>query len=329
MFCSYIIPTIGRASLDPAARSVLGQILPQGDFELIIVNDSGHELPQRSWLQSDRVTVLNTNRSERSRARNSGASLAAGQYLAFLDDDDWILPGALESFWHLAEDNPSALWLYGGIKIVGEDGVVLAEINSGLNGYKFSQIMGGSWAPLQSSLIKSEAFFDVGGFNPSIIGTEDEDLVRQIAYLGDLANTPETVACLFRGKSWDTSTNYQRAPEDTKYSRDLVLSKPMAFRKLWSSADSKYWHGRTLRVLLSTLVWNLKKKRLAVACSRLFYSLIAAILSIGYVFSKEFWMGVRAEHAPDTLHFVMMSNEQRSNNQVNPDMAMFGHLDDL
>lgn len=309
IFFSYIIPTIGRRSLDVAVNSVLNQNFDRARFDVIVVNDSGQSLPVAPWHDSRCVQIINTNKSERSFARNSGAAIAQGKYFAFLDDDDWILPGALESFWRLATQSPNGAWLYGGIRIVDEQGRALAEINSRLTGNCCSQILGGTWAPLQASVIQSRVFFQVGGFNPLICGTEDEDLCRRIASIGDFANTPDVVACLFRGQMWNTSTNYRRAPEDTKYSRDLILSTPGIFQRLRFSANSSYWSGRVLRVYLSTLVWNLRRKRFFTFLSRLLYSFVFAALSIRYIFSREYWAGLTADHVPETLHFVMKKYE--------------------
>lgn len=315
IFVSYIIPTIGRSSLAVAVKSVLEQDFSRAEFEVIVVNDSGNSLPEADWQVSPRVKMLNTHRSERSFARNSGAAVSLGTYIAFLDDDDWILPGVLESFWQLANQYPKAVWLYGGIRIVDEQSRVLGHINSSLNGNCFSQIMGGAWAPLQASIIQARAFFEVGGFNPLICGTEDEDLCRRIAARADFANTNDVIACLYRGQTWSTSTNYLRAPEDTKYSRDLILSKPRVFQRFRSSADSSYWSGRVLRVFLSTLVWNLKKKRLFTVLSRLLYSLAFFALSIKYLFSREYWAGLRADHVPESLHFVMKNYDRKTHFQ--------------
>jgi glycosyltransferase involved in cell wall biosynthesis len=312
IFFSYIIPTIGRPSLEIAVNSVLSQEFSEADFEVIIVNDSGAQLQKADWHDSPRVKIINTNQCERSLARNSGAAVARGRYLAFLDDDDWILPHALDAFWHLANRYPNAAWLYGGIQIVDEQHQVLSEINSKLSGNCFAPLMGGAWAPIQASLIKSQAFFEIGGFNPFICGTEDEDLCRRTAYYGEFANTQNVVACLFRGQTWNTSTNYLRAPEDTKYSRDLILSKPSVFQRLWKSAKSGYWHGRILRVYLSTVTWNLKKKRFFTALSRFLYSFAFFALSIKYLFSREYWAGLRADHVPETLHFVMKDYDRKT-----------------
>src|SRR5262245_17611149 len=99
MFSSTIIPTVGRHTLARAVNSVLSQNFDKDDFEVIVVNDSGQSLRQQDWQSSNRVKVINTNRRERSVARNAGASIARGKYLHFLDDDDWLFPDALCHFW--------------------------------------------------------------------------------------------------------------------------------------------------------------------------------------------------------------------------------------
>jgi glycosyltransferase involved in cell wall biosynthesis len=314
MFCSVVIPTIGRSTLIRAINSVLNQTLLDDDFEVIVVNDSGQELQYEEWQDSPKVRVINTQKRERSFARNAGAAVAVGDYLNFLDDDDWLLPGAIDHLSTLACQENNAVWLYGGIQVVDESGKILGEVNSGLNGKCFAQIMGGAWAPMQASLIKTKTFFKVGGFTPSICGTEDLDLSRRIACLGDFASTPHPVACLYRGKTWDTSTNYHRAADDTKRSRNRVLNEQGVFKRLLSSVrtsdNSNYWYGRILRVYLSTVDFNLTHRRLFAAMSRGIFSLAWVILAGWRIFSRVFWHGVKAHHVPDTLHFIMEKYER-------------------
>ena len=311
MFCSIIIPTIGRDSLKRAVRSVLDQELTIALFEVIVVNDSGQPLPWTDWQQSPYVQILDTNRRERCVARNAGAALAKGDYLLFLDDDDWLLPNALEHLWQLAQQAPDAAWLYGAIRIVDEaTAFCLAEVNSGLSGNCFAQIMSGAWAPIQASLIRSNKFFEVGGYNPMILVTEDLDLCRRIAYLGDFANTPAPIACLSRGDQWQTSTDYGRAPADTLWSRNNVLAESGAFSRLMESADTAYWYGRITRVYLSTVKWNWHHKQLTTAVSRILFATAAIFCASHRLLSIDFWQGVRAHHVPDSLHFIMQALEQ-------------------
>ena len=112
LFCSTIIPTVNRSTLSRAVDSVLTQELTRGANEVIVVNDSGAALPTSEWQRSPRVTVLHTNRRERSVARNVGAAAAKAAYLHFLDDDDVLLPGALKALERLTHQGEAA-WLYG------------------------------------------------------------------------------------------------------------------------------------------------------------------------------------------------------------------------
>lgn len=76
VFSSTVIPTVGRSTLRRAVCSVLDQAFTVADFEVIVVNDSGRPLPDDNWQHSERVQLINTNRRERSVARNTGAALA-------------------------------------------------------------------------------------------------------------------------------------------------------------------------------------------------------------------------------------------------------------
>src|SRR5215207_1476426 len=117
MLCSVIIPTVGRSTLTRAVKSVLMQSPPASDFEVIVVNDSGVPLSEADWQKSNQVQIINTNRRERSVARNTGAAIAKGQYLHFLDDDDWILPEAYQHLLDLSQSS-RAKWLYGITQLV-------------------------------------------------------------------------------------------------------------------------------------------------------------------------------------------------------------------
>lgn len=312
MFCSVIIPTIGRATLSRAVCSVLEQRFDAAAVEVIVVNDSGRPLPPASWQQSEQVRVIHTNRRERSVARNTGAAIAQGTYLCFLDDDDWLLPDALSHVYSLAGRTADAAWLYGGVRVVAEDGACLAELNSGLHGHCLAQVLGGAWMPIQSSFVHNTAFFAVGGFDPDICGTEDEDLCRRIASYGPFANTPQPLACLFRGAGWHTSTNYIRAPDDTRRSRDALLNEPSVFRQAHASATSSYWRGRLFHVYLSAAAFNLRHKRMTAATSRALHSLATLALTPRHLFSAAFWQAARAAHVPGHLHFVIAALEKKA-----------------
>jgi len=123
---STIIPSIGRTTLSHTVQSVIDQQCSGAEFEIIIVNDSGQPLPKLSWMETPNLQIIDTNRRERSVARNTGAAIARGKYLHFLDDDDWLLPNAFDHFWKLICPSNAAMY-YGGYRFVNANGKTLQE----------------------------------------------------------------------------------------------------------------------------------------------------------------------------------------------------------
>lgn len=299
MFCSVIIPTIGRTSLNNTIKSVIGQTIAADRFEIIVVNDSGKSLIEADWQQALQVKLIHTNHHERSVARNTGAALARGKYLLFLDDDDWLLPHALQSFWQLAQSTEAA-WLYGGTQIVDRQGQPLLQLHHGLNGNCFVQVLAGEWIPLQASLIRADAFFALGGFNPLLAGPEDIDLLRRIALQYDLVEIPEVVACLAMGLDGST-TDYDHHSERSRWAREMILSTNGVLARMRASAHSSYWHGRIVRAYLTSTVWNLRRKRLWTAISRTTHAIYAIALAGSYLFSTRFWQAVLKPYSSGTF----------------------------
>jgi glycosyltransferase involved in cell wall biosynthesis len=94
---SVVIPTWNRAQLvRDAIHSALAQ--REGEVEVIVVDDastdSTAELLEREF--GDRIRLLRLeHRRGPGGARNGGARLARGEFVAFLDSDDVWLAGKL------------------------------------------------------------------------------------------------------------------------------------------------------------------------------------------------------------------------------------------
>ncbi|HBY93607.1 MAG TPA: hypothetical protein DEP84_06495 [Chloroflexi bacterium] len=299
MFCSTVIPTIGRSTLSRAVCSILDQSLESDDFEVIVVNDSGRPLPQADWQQSRRVRIINTNQCNRSVARNAGAATARGKFLHFLDDDDWVLPDTLRMFWALGRTSDAG-WLYGASQLVDSNGRLFNELHLGMSGNVLAQVMAGEWIPLQASLIKSEVFFAAGGFDPLMPVGQDKDLCARVAAFSSFASTPTTVASILRGVGWETSTDYARSRESGYQSREKLLSRPGILSRMRSSASSSYWHGRILRVYLISALWNLRRKTILTAMSRATFGAASFVLAGRQVLSPDFWRALTTPHVSRT-----------------------------
>lgn len=106
---SIIIPLYNKAAyIRKAVESVLAQTFT--DWELIVVNDGSTDNSRQvveDFLQSTicngrdgcqySIHLINQPNSGVSAARNNGIAMAKGEYIAFLDADDWWAPTFLES----------------------------------------------------------------------------------------------------------------------------------------------------------------------------------------------------------------------------------------
>ena len=97
---SIIIPTYNRAHLLPRAiDSVLRQTYTQ--WELIISDDGSTDNTEevlQPYLKMEKIRYLKNKNRGATSARNSGAKIAKGNYLTFLDSDDEAFEEWLASF---------------------------------------------------------------------------------------------------------------------------------------------------------------------------------------------------------------------------------------
>ena len=294
MFCSTIIPTIGRASLNRTVESVLAQTCAE-PFEVIVVNDAPTPLAPADWQQSARVRVIATGGGrERSAARNAGAALAVGRYLNFLDDDDWLLPGALTAWADLARHN-SAAWLYGASQLTDSTGRVLFQFRHDLTGECLTPAMTGEWIPLQASAISAAAFHALGGFDLSYHVAEDKDLLVRICRLHPVAGTAVPVAGILRG-TWATSSNYDAMPTEVQRSREWVFNQSGTFARLWASAPTPYWRAKVARAYAISLVWNLRHDQYGLAARRGARAALAALRSGFDLLRPGYWRAFARHH---------------------------------
>ena len=80
------------------------------DYELILVDDGSlDKSPQicdQYALQDGRIKVLHKSNGGLSSARNAGLDVASGDYVIFVDSDDWLEQGCLLTFNKILNEHP-------------------------------------------------------------------------------------------------------------------------------------------------------------------------------------------------------------------------------
>lgn len=105
-FVSVIIPVYNVAEFLPRCLdSILAQTLK--NFEVILINDgstdSSLDILSRYASKYDNFILIDKKNEGVTRARNLGISMAKGEYLSFVDSDDYVSPRFLQSLYSLAK----------------------------------------------------------------------------------------------------------------------------------------------------------------------------------------------------------------------------------
>lgn len=112
---SFILPIYNMESYLPRVlQSLRAQTMP--DFEAILINDGSRdrsgELSAQAAAEDPRFRFIDQPNSGVAAARNAGLDAACGEYVFFLDPDDWIEPDAAELLYKTAKDADADLVLF-------------------------------------------------------------------------------------------------------------------------------------------------------------------------------------------------------------------------
>jgi hypothetical protein len=243
--------------------------------------------------------VLDSQKRNRCFARNAGATVAKGRYLIFLDDDDWLLPGAFAAHWAVAQNSPAG-WIYGAVNFLDGDEKFLAEHHVGVSGNGLVQMAGGDWIALAGSIVRSDVFFQVGGFDPRYVAANIHEMNRKLAFCTELAYTKQPVASVLRDRK-TTTTNYGIFERLNVMSRDAVLSQKGAFARMRGSVTDAYWAGKVVRSYLTCVQFNLREGNFAVALARGGYALAGMFSAGTSVFKPGFWRAILKHHSRSNI----------------------------
>ena len=102
-----ILPVYNVADyMDQCLETVAGQTLPL--IEVLLIDDGstdGSLVKCWEWAGKDsRVTVFHRDNDGVATARNFGVLMARGEYIAFVDPDDWLEKDYLEKLWKAAKE---------------------------------------------------------------------------------------------------------------------------------------------------------------------------------------------------------------------------------
>jgi glycosyltransferase involved in cell wall biosynthesis len=205
---SVVIPTHNCANyIVQAIESVLSQRgCDNCDIEIIVIDDGsqdntgellkvyGDGYPIRYIYQENRGVCL---------ARNRGIDLARGEFVAFLDADDWFLPNKLASQLAVFRKQPDLGIVHSGWYRVDEQGEIINPVYPWENMPKLDLegwLVGKAVLP-SAMMFRREWLLRAGGFDPQYTVAEDVDLVWRLALAGCRAEWLREITVCYRQRA--------------------------------------------------------------------------------------------------------------------------------
>ena len=151
-----IIPVYnGQRYIAETIDSVISQTMEH--WEIIAVNDGSTDgsssiLEKYAGKMPCRIRPVTVENGGVSRARNKGAALARGKYLAFLDQDDLWAPGKLRSQVDFLDRNEGVGIVFSNETLIDENGRItrkcVLRLGSHQRGPVFENLLFGNFIPV-------------------------------------------------------------------------------------------------------------------------------------------------------------------------------------
>ncbi len=117
---SVIVPVYNvEKFLERCLESIINQTLK--DIEIICVNDGStdksEQILEEFKTKDNRIIIINQENAGVSAARNKGIDIATGEYIGFVDSDDWIDLDFYEKLYNTAKKHDADIAVAGIIKL--------------------------------------------------------------------------------------------------------------------------------------------------------------------------------------------------------------------
>ena len=249
------------AYVEEAVSSVLQQTYSH--IEVIVVDDGSRDaspeiVKQLTVTHPGRVRLKHIKHSGPYPARNLGLSHARGDYIAFLDADDWWRDDCLEKLLTRLQDEKADL-SYCGWQNVGEH--TLSPEPYIPPAYENEDTVAAflkscPW-PIHAALIRRSVLDAVAGFSERLFSSMDYDLwLRILAHTSNIVQVPEVLAYYrWHGKGQISATKWKQVMDAVQVRRDFVEQHPDMVEHLSSESLHTLVDGQLLNEAYRTY-WN-------------------------------------------------------------------------
>ena len=245
-----------------AIDSVLNQTY--SNIEVILVDDSPKTYSERSILEEkilvygDKVKYIqNENNVGACASRNNGLSIARGEYVAFLDDDDEWLPEKIEYQVSKFSDPDIGLVYCGRMVVNDSTGKISNENLEEHSGYIYEKLIYNNFIGSTSyPLIKREAIMSVGGFDPLMQSAQDYDLWLRLAknYKVDFVGSILAKYHIHNGERISTNYKAKISGQERLIEKNIEYLRQHHKAWWWRLLRLSFQYGRSRQLLHARLL---------------------------------------------------------------------------
>ena len=251
---SVILPTRNRSDL---AKGAIENVLKQTflDIEIIVVED-GSKSDVEDYLEelNDKRVHYRAHNKRKGLAasRNSGAIIANGKYIAFMDDDErWYEDKIYLQYDMIERYDNEKIMIYCGNISLNENGSLkesLPKAKGEMSKYFYNGYCIGS----SCMMIPREIFLSLGGYSENLTSCIDHDFWLKLSLAGF------SMDFVPKGLVYSVEHNYLRMMNDVGerlkgieefFHKWESIVKKEAGKKAWLSIE-KIYHVQTARMLL-------------------------------------------------------------------------------
>ena len=243
---STIIPAYNAAT---TIGSTLASLRAQTftNWEAIVIDDGSTDntADTVNAIDDPRIRVIRYPNAGQAEGRNRGIQWAKGDFIAFLDADDWWTPEKLDDQVKALQRHRAAAVAYSWTDYVnGENQLLHPGFHSGPSGHVYEELLRNNFIENGSNpLVQRSAIEAIGGFDSSLIPAEDWDYWLRLAHKFPFVAIPK-VQVRYRVSATSSSASLDRLEQACTMVLDRHLRNgPLALSQLHRPAKSRFYKG--------------------------------------------------------------------------------------